>query len=105
MQSPCLFKVSEMLSITFEEGGSDDTRADKQKNREMFWLPAPNPENSAPGYDSLPSVAVPATHRDWVRGTTTPAASADVSTPAPLGVTRAVPQLPQRGAFATTEWE
>ena len=48
-ESPCFWIVSKMLSVSFEEGQDDNTRAIKQANREMFWLPSPNPSNTAPG--------------------------------------------------------
>jgi hypothetical protein len=62
-ESPCFQILSNnigvsgsMLSISFEEGQDDQTRATKQANREMFWMPSPNPSQTAPGYDFVPEV-------------------------------------------------
>jgi hypothetical protein len=54
-QSPCFQIFKSMLSISFEEGQDQNSRALKQKNRELFWLSPPIPDLTAPGYDFLPS--------------------------------------------------
>ena len=54
--SPCYDILPDMLSITYDEGLDDRTRADKQANRKLFWLPSPNVRETGPGYRFVPDV-------------------------------------------------
>mgnify|MGYP006108191513 CR=1 FL=1 len=46
-----------MLEITFEEGEAPDSRAAKQANRELYWLPSLQLDGLAPKFDIVPETA------------------------------------------------
>lgn len=52
--SQCYQILPRMLRITFEEGEAPDSRAVKQANRELFWLPSLQLDGLAPGFDIVP---------------------------------------------------